>query len=1404
MTSEYLKQLQLTKQLEQKAKEAAKNRKLAEDKLAEAEKEVALARKVGADPMVPAQSLTEGQAAFAKREYVSAAAAADATISGARKLQEEIVEEVLGAALGVVAMIDDQGQDHQSISSLLDRSRQLLKEGRREEAMAVALDSKTAAEQYADRRMSEMFAQLRRLIELGEREKIAVSARRQALAKAVKLNEEGDREGSLSKAVTCFKGLQESFSKLAEARASSIMELVESGSQGVDMSSITALVGQSREAMANGRIEEALGILDKAQTAIRPILVQAVDALVAAQQERNEWLTAQGVNATRFAAAIHKVTEANAGGDSEEALELLRRSEKALRDSELEVVLQRIEALRPRMMLAKRVNVSLDRVASRLEEARAATVYGRAREAMEIVDDASAELDDALAPFRRVGEELEATRKAFLQARRMRIVSSEASRLVAKAREDALAGRLGDSYDTLSKARAMLTQIVQERCARQLFNGHLMVAAGISIGADMEDKADELDDLGDDLREGLLDGISARLATLNLELEAILLAGTWAEFRKAAAALDSVPEGTDLSKALDMRRQAQELLEKKDWYGSRALAQSVLDEVEKARFEAMAARKVQARALLDICGKMGIESETLRERMAAVEADRGAGEPSFRQVDGVILFAKSLARDEVVRALAQVVRSSAAARKKGVSTVHVDRLTEEASLALKDDDLERGYTAYEGARRELEKTAALQSEVYDLIVLLSRLSGELHLPPDSKVAQQLQETKRLFEAGLYDGARTSARGCYKEAETVGAVVLAPRVLQEAQAMLPVMRQLGVEVGPAEEILAGAAKSLKEGDAAAALTAAKEERRKMVETATESIRAEVDQVRTMLRESGARFGEGSVMDVVDKAESLLSDQRYSDALQAVRFARGEAAQYLNARSSAGRELSAADAGIRSIEALGIDVSEAREMLDQARKHGVSGRCNLVAEIARNALQGARAKAEESISSDLAGIEREMRVQELRGKDFEGGPQAAKGSVLESVRGHRYASARMGLEIYRQSLSQLGEAREACIASLSKLAEGMVRLPPAPYKAEAEVLLTKAQKAFDRGAFDEALALTEECRAAGNSALRRYEMASARLEEARASALEGEGRQAMVPEVADLLGSAEKALASGGYENMDAALLRAARLHARQSSRARGRAVAELVNAAAMLARSGASLDALPQEVRDLLDRRMTDLSEERGLRKATGEVRAMVRKTVEERIASAGQRAEQGDEETVRSLLASAQKALSEDRLEAALDQTLEAERTVGATAAEVREHRDLTHRYLEQSAIAKSIGAEASGLDSYHQALSSGSISASLAHLREAVAAIEASNAPYLPDLTLRATGIVNQGPAPALAVTVTDLKGKGTAVAAVLWPQASAGLPASVLALDRMTVLYRALFMARPMAKELVREGSA
>ncbi|MBI0583520.1 MAG: hypothetical protein ISF22_04755 [Methanomassiliicoccus sp.] len=1404
MTSDYLKQLQLTKQLEQKAKEAAKNRKVAEDRLAEADREVSLARTMGIDTTTVEAELSAGRDAFARREFPPSIAAADRVLVAVRKLQEGKVEEVLASAHGVLAMIHDGGEDHQAIEVLVTRSRQLMREGRAEEALAAARSSGAAAEQYADRRMSEMFVQLGRLIEVGEREKLAVSARKQALSKAIKMHGEGDREGSLNKVVACFKGLQEQFTKLAESRSGSILELAEGASPGGDVSSVNALVNRAREAMARGRIEESLRLLDEAQRAVMPILNRAVEVLITAQNERYEWLHRQGENVTRFAPTMKKVSEASAAGESEEALEHLRRSEKALRDAEVQVVLDRIAELRPRMIMAARVNLNLDKVASSLEEARTAVVYGRGREAVEKVEEASAELDDALAPFRRLEQELDKTRKAFLQARRMRVVSTEASRLVAKAREDALAGRLGDSYDTLAKARAVVVRIVQDRCARQLLNGHLMVAAGISIGAPVEDRADDLDALGEDLREGTVEGVSARLATVNLELETALITGTWTVLREVGRAIETVPPGTDVSRPLDMRDRSQRLLEKKDWYGAHALARQALEEVEVAAQAHLASQKARARALMDICRQLGIESATLGQKLEAIEAEGGDHHRQVRPVGDVIQFASTLAKDELTRSLSQLVRSSAAARKKGVSTAHIDRLTEEASRALMVDDLERGFTAYSGGQKELEKTTAMYNEVYDHIVLLSQLCAELELGPEEKVPQMLRETKRMFEAGLYDGARTSARNCYREAEAVGANILAPRMIEDARDMLPVMRQLKVDTAANEAALATARGKLRTGEALAALESAKEERRRMVEAATDMIRSEIASVRRLLNGDG-RVAEGPIMDMTDKAESLLADQRYYDALRAARLAYGEAVQYNAARIEAGRALEAAEEGIRELEVLGVEVDDARELLAAAKRHRAGGRSNLVAEMARKALQGARASAQEALLASLGRSERQLNIEALGGRDLERTSRKIKEEVLEDIKRHRYISARRGLELYHQSLEDLAEVRGQGAAALSKMAEVLLRLSPSPYRAEAETIMTSAQKAFAEGSFHDALALAEECRAAGTSAMKRHELSAARLEEARTRMLGDGGRRSLVPRTADLIEAAGKALESGRYEQMHGALLRAERLHARERERSVRSDQADLVNAARLLPRAGMSADDLPAEAKGLLDLRMSELADAPNVREAVSVVRSAVTGGINDLAAGVRRRveAEKGDTGASRALLAAAERSLSEGRLELALTQVRDAGMAVGAPLARVLELRELSRRYADLTALAETLGVGEPGSERYRRALTAPDVATAVALLREAIGEAELETGRFLPEIVFRHGRIANEGEAPAVAVSVDGAARPGDGIVAqVLWPNRTAELPPAGADLEKMSVSYRALFVPRPLFKEIVRDA--
>ncbi len=1393
MTSDYLKQLQLTKQLEQKAKEAAKHRKEAEDKLAEAERSLVLTRSMGIEVPAVQKALAEGQAAYGKREYSAALTAASKALEDLLRVQGEKIGEVLESALGILGMITEVGKDRQAVEDLVSGARKFLTEARPQEAMDSARKAREAAEQYADRRMNAMFSQVQKLIDLAEEKKIAVSAKKQALAKAISLHEDGDREASLAKLGSCFKGLQDSFSKILEQRAAALLEMAEEASgAGGDVSTVTAHVARARGTIADGRIEESFEIMTAAEQAVIPILAQAVKVKLASQEERSEWLRRQGLNTTRHLTASHKAMDAAAAGDSEESLEWLRRAEKALRDNEVELVLEHIEKLRPRLLLAKKINADIDNVVSKLEEARMATVYGRGQEALELVSEASAELNDSLAEYRKLGQELERTKTVFLQARRMKIISSGASEIVARSRQSALGGRLRESVEGLSAARAQMLGKVQDRLARDLLKGELLVTAGWSVGANVDEDAEELEVLTDELMEGSIENIGQRLAEINQALEASIEEAA-GELVKEAEEMTGPAFGLDEMAALRKRyEKAQALLEQDRWYEACTIADEVIDEAETVQRASLERLTVHASSLLEVGRQLGIESQTLNQKMADIKGGRESFAASLRSINEVILYARSLIKDELTRSLAQLLRSTGAARKNGVTTTHIDRMAEGASAALEVGDMEGCFNLVREGERELEKTAAVHNEVYDLIVLLSRLTVDLKLPPESKMPQLLQETKLLFEAGRYDGARTSARKSYQEAETVAAEMLAPRKVQEALELVPVVQQLGQGADRAKAAVDQAQALLQQGQFPAALTLAKDARKRMVDILSENIAAEIAEVRALMVQGGADNDESSAMAIVEKAESLLADKRYSDALRAIRFARSEAGQLIALRSEVEKELVRVEDALREIESLGIEVKDAKDIFEQASRRRSIDRHNLVVAMARRALHSARTAAVERMNADLSRVEMELNIAALKGEDLTQIERERKGAFDQKMEQHRYTEARKALEIYRDGLSALTVLKDQCASSLSMLVEDLVRVPNgSAVMEETERLMTAAQKAYDEGSFQECLGLTEECRASGAAALLWHDRCSRRLNDLGEGLLVGEGRRCLDPEIAALMDTARKSLAQGRYEVMNWALLKGSRLHQRARRTSVQRGLAEIINLVRLFPLVGLKVDDLPPEAKALLDLPLAEPGDVRNLSETIGAVHGLAKRGIAARLASVRERAERSpvDSSISLSLLSVAERSLAEEKLQQAADLVRTADRAVGASMAEVQEMRALSHRYHELAAIASDLG-----LDVHHQrdlfcqALRSKDVASAVHRLKEAVHAAERSTAAYLPRLEVHASELVNNGPFPALHLNL-----EGGSQRTIMRPHSRVLLSDDVIGRGRIALSYRALFLPKP-----------
>jgi len=1397
LTSDYLKQLQLTKQLEQKAKDAAKFRKSAEDKLAEAERAVASAVSIGIDAKDAQKALTDGRTAFGKRDYNAALAAAESACATAERLQADMVNDVLTSAGGMLAMIEDNGEERQRLEELLESSRRSLEEGRPGEAMTEARDTLESVKAYADRRISDMFAQVKRSIDLAEREGIATAAKKQALARAVKMHGDGNLEESLNRLAACYKGVHESFSKLIGDRSASLLETAEQVAVGGDMSPVSGPVARAQECLAHGQFEEAMFLLGEGQKALSPLLSVSVQNRLAEQVPRSYWLREQGANIGRFATASKKATEAAKAGQSEEALEWLRRAEKALRDGEAEVVLKAIEGMRPRLVIARRFNLDITPLLTMLEDSRQETAMGRGREALDLVRDASEELDRRLEEIAEMEAVLDQTKEVFLEARAMKVVSPEAGEMVQAAREAALAGRLADTLGGLTQAREVILRTVLDGLGPQILESELKVAAGLSMGAPVEDDSGVLEEIEEDLRNGYLKGIAERLSSISTALEAALMSAARLAVVEAEQVTSSNYVGANLSEVRDKVKQARELIEQREWKPSFMLAQEAVEEANAIKRASLVTLREQTLSLLSIGRQIGIDPQTIDLWSSTMSSDDSEPSEALRSLAETYNHARVQVKEELARNFAQLQRASSAAHRKGVTTEHVDQLAEEGTRALSSFEVEVSFAKLQAAEKELEKTTALHNEVYDLIVLLSRLTSEIQIPPGSKVQPLLKETKRLFEAGLYDGARTSARNCYREAETIGAHILVPRKVQEVQHLLPVARQIDPAI-EGEEEMEVAAGLAKEGKAAEAMSQLKDLQKRLTDLINEGIQSEIGELKSTLDQEDLGRDEVSTMAVIEKAESLLADQRYADALRAIRFARSETAQVVNVMQASQQELGRVDGVLEEISSLGFEVREARMLLEQARRYRSSGRFNLVTEMARRAEHSASIAFWEQTRNKVEGVEKEVDVTGITGIDLEGLKARERHTISGFVERRRYAEVPGAIERYRERIQGMKGLKESCASSLDKVRVQLSTLPPGSLLvAETMKLLTQAQEALEEGSYEGCWSIIIPCQASADAAVRWHQGCSRRLQEVRAR-LTAKDAVSGAP-ITSLLDSAGKGLAEGRYEDMNRDLLRAERIFERERRHAAKRSLSELVNLARLYPFLGLTLKDIPGEALPLLDRHLCDLEAGVG---ASGAIAAM-RTKVNKAIIAKGNKAKaiagkKGSLEAVNALLKDAERYLAEGKLDRAACLVREAEVLSEATVAEVTELRELYRRYEQLEPFAESLGADGGWSQEFRASFSSKSTAGALKHMRQAASLLDRATADHMPRLELRSAEISNTGASPALGVVLDGgSRSEETGLAAVLWPQGSVPLPTKDNG-GRVSLSYRVLFVPQPFAAEL------
>ncbi len=1043
MSSDYLKQLQLTKQLEQKAKELTRERRQAEARLSDVRKALDAAKGAGIDVTEPEATLTQASEAFTQRDNAKVLALADNCVGQLQELKRERLSSIVD---GSQKMVNSFGGSIE----LKERFEKILAIDDTDEALSMLAAAEGDAHRFAAERFEQRAVRADSLLRYAAALEMPMNVASEDIDAARRRLSEGEREAAWADISACMERLMAPFELRFNERRRDIDDLVaRAASAGVEVSALTELLNEGEEALRHEYAGQALELLRRAEKERSVALSSAIAVRI--EELRGEAIKIKGHGAPL--AIFEGELRNSERADGEEALASLRLAAEALQEARASALMNAIETLRPRLTLARRLDIDPTPAMMILDDARRMLADRDLESALRKVAEAGEAIDAGLSGHLALADELRRTRELFLTMRELRLPPGEASSMVSESRQRALAGEVEEARALLAETSERLREALLDAGSRRALSGLANLSEAIAIGAEVDEEKERLLQALEGFRQGDLNGAVSELGDI-----AALLRNASAD--AAAERVDGTSKRVSSSIAADLSdlvpgvEDARRLLGNGDILGAAGLAIRIEAEAIARQRDASATLSIRAAELLTLSRMLNCASATIEQKMERAERSPDPAESATMFID-IIHYATQFIKDELTASLARLTRDIATARRNGVHVDKVGKLSEDVARKLLSGDVDGCHEAIEEAREMLERSASLHTDLYDRIASLSRAISEAGLPPKNAAQTRLEVTKQLFEAGKYDGARVSANACLDELERLAAASLIPARMEEGREIVALLGSLSLDMTALDALMQNAEEDTKRGRHDRALSSLKEVERAASEAVRKGLKDSIAQTSAMLRNcSDLGCDAHSAMDVLDRASSLLNESRYQDALRAVRFADSEGQRLLALYHSVQTSIEEAYMWLEEADEHDVDVPEASVLLERARDELRTGKQSLALERGRMVQTMVRRAVASHLEQRLDDMERGSA--DLAGDDLREYAIDRDTIIKALERGPRWAYREAAR--YERALAEVEALRGRALAALDSIASD-----------RSARSIKRARGAFERGEFSKCISL-----------------------------------------------------------------------------------------------------------------------------------------------------------------------------------------------------------------------------------------------------------------------------------------------------------------------------------------------
>ena len=929
-----MKSLQLAKQLEERAREASKNKERAEQEHAELEQFLKICKDNDTDISEVERSVADFNASMNAKDYETALAHAKKAFDQAKSAFIKRIGEVADSAEGLLNLAQIPASDAKGALEMLEKSREQVLRDDHQGAMKNAKSAYDAAERALHEYISSLLSQAQEVLiqakEMGDN----VSLYEELLRKGKEDLDKQEYETGLMHVKEALEGAGEGVRAQVNAAIDNVDELVAAGEElKADMSKVKAHIERAKSALDELRYKEALAYAKRAESEGENSISSKLQDITREVREGIRRLKAVDEDVTMPQDLLEQGQTALKEKNYIEALRAINLANERVREKQFKSVLDVIAQAKDRFVLAKKVGVDMTKPIMLLNTARDNYRLGKFEESVRYAEEARKEIDDALSVFYSARDQMVELAKAIRFAEDLGADASSAKRVLADAKRSFESKEYERTAELTTQGLGEAKKAAHDKAMDTVDATDKAFKLGKTVGADMTET------------EGLLQRALASMSDEEMP-ESVKLARSGLDAANAAMTrvlsdklhnLDQFVQGfsgeEDLAGVTERITEARLRLSEQAFERTFELLKEAQQKIEKAGEEECERLMTLAAAKIETLKGMDGDIDDLEILFNSVRQDmsKKVYEDATARTKEIIQNAEERMFKLTQAEFSGIKDTLEEAKSVGIDVDSAKASIKEARASFEKKDLEAAHATLRDTRASLKDKIARYDGIKDRIRKAEELIAEAQKSRAdvSKQAKALDAAKTKFQRGDFDDAEKMLSELTDEAEKKLAMYLAAKFILTSKETIELGEANGVDVSEAQEMLTRAKDLMKTKDYEEALETAKRCSEKAVLTIGQAAQAMVKDLHRLITDAKNVGVDTAGPEVLaEKAVGLVRNGDYTEALRCIDSARNDIDQIKNLSSQAAVEIKVARTNLKDAETLDMEVGSARELLDQA--------------------------------------------------------------------------------------------------------------------------------------------------------------------------------------------------------------------------------------------------------------------------------------------------------------------------------------------------------------------------------------------------------------------------------------------------------------------------------------------